>query len=355
MELPPWEVTSRSHGGVMVISAVGELDISTAHRLRAYLAALTMPLYGPLVVLDLAGVPFCDSSGLGALVGTWKDLRERQGVLALAAPQQQVARILHTTGLDTRLPVHPSVPDALKGLAAEKDEQDPDAVEQVLRELKTHEGGSDLELLCRACVKVLGGDGVSLAVISGQYIRETLCASDPEALHLDQLQFTIGEGPSLEAHETGRPVLSADLHSTPSRWPLFTAAVGETAPRLKGIYGFPVVAGPHHIGAMDIYSDTTRELTEQQIEQIERACRIAAPMILEQLPEEILHNLRGSLLQYGIVDRSEVYHAAGILMSEMHIDIAEAFARLRGYAFAHGMLIEDAAADVTSRRVSIAR
>ena len=98
--------------GVTVISVCGEIDIASAPRLSACLGALT----APFVVLDLTDVRFSDSSGLGLMIRAWK---ARPGGFVLAAPQRQVARLLRTTGLDTRIPVHPTVPEAISSLAAE--------------------------------------------------------------------------------------------------------------------------------------------------------------------------------------------------------------------------------------------
>jgi anti-sigma B factor antagonist len=104
-----------SREGVTVISVRGEIDIASAPRLSTRLGALTTPF----VVLDLTELRFCDSSGLSLMIRAWKTLNARSGAFVLAAPQRQVARLLRTTGLDTRIPVHPTVPGAIGSLTAE--------------------------------------------------------------------------------------------------------------------------------------------------------------------------------------------------------------------------------------------
>ena len=50
----------------------------------------------------------------------------------------------------------------------------------------------------------------------------TIAATDGPAAELEDLQFTLGEGPCVDASETGRPVLQPDLAATaPQRWPAF--------------------------------------------------------------------------------------------------------------------------------------
>jgi anti-sigma B factor antagonist len=65
-------------------------------------------------VVNLAGVNFIDSTGLGVLVGVWHRLGARRGSLALAAPSRQIQRILATTGLTKVLAVYDLEADAVQ-------------------------------------------------------------------------------------------------------------------------------------------------------------------------------------------------------------------------------------------------
>ena len=77
-----------------VVTLTGELDLSTVPALRGCLA----PLEGRVIV-DLRGVSFLDSSGIGALVAARKALSNRGGDLTLRAPSSRVRRVLELTGL----------------------------------------------------------------------------------------------------------------------------------------------------------------------------------------------------------------------------------------------------------------
>ena len=92
----------------------GELDIATAPALRERLVSmlrLRMPM--PLLIFDLAEVWFCDAAGLAMLIGTQRRAASLGITLRLAAPRSQVAHVLHVTGLDRMLSIHPTVADAL--------------------------------------------------------------------------------------------------------------------------------------------------------------------------------------------------------------------------------------------------
>ena len=105
-------VVARSERGCTVLEISGELDIYTAQRLRAALVDHT-EADGHRLVLDLSELTFIDSSGLGVLVGAFKQARLKGGALVLAGPRGQLLKILNVTGLDKVFPVRPDLAGAL--------------------------------------------------------------------------------------------------------------------------------------------------------------------------------------------------------------------------------------------------
>jgi anti-sigma B factor antagonist len=99
-------------GTLAVIALSGEFDVTTAPAVRA--RALELIAAGhPDLVADLSGVTFCDSSGLGALVGIWRCAKDADGSLTLAAIPDRLSRLLSVTGMDTFLPTFPSADAAV--------------------------------------------------------------------------------------------------------------------------------------------------------------------------------------------------------------------------------------------------
>ena len=90
-------VTSRH--GCALVTVDGELDLSTAEQLMQALTGALDEFDRPLV-LDLAGLRFCDSAGLAVLVKTHNQLGERGHRLVVARPTAAVARVLELSGLD---------------------------------------------------------------------------------------------------------------------------------------------------------------------------------------------------------------------------------------------------------------
>jgi anti-sigma B factor antagonist len=95
-------VSSRSQGDHAIVIASGEIDLYTAPRLHSELAAViasAAPV--PRVTVDMSGVEFCDSTGMNVLLSCLRQVQERGGEFALAAPRPAVRKILQVTGLDS--------------------------------------------------------------------------------------------------------------------------------------------------------------------------------------------------------------------------------------------------------------
>jgi len=101
---------------VSIIVVSGELDLVTAPELTAVLREATERR--DAVVVDLCNVPFCDSSGLVALLVAQDELARAGGMLAIAcAPGGPARRVFNVSGAEQALGFHASREDALRALA----------------------------------------------------------------------------------------------------------------------------------------------------------------------------------------------------------------------------------------------
>jgi anti-sigma B factor antagonist len=106
------ELSVGDFDGHAVVALCGELDLFDAPDVASHLIA-AVAAYGPSIIVDLAGLKFIDSCGLGVLVHALRWTRESGGDLSLAAPQQQARRVLEITGLIDVFSVYPSVKQAV--------------------------------------------------------------------------------------------------------------------------------------------------------------------------------------------------------------------------------------------------
>ena len=104
------DLSTREIDGQAVVALRGELDVADAASVAAALAAVAAR--APEIVVDLAGLEFIDSSGVAALVLARVQARHAGGDLLLAAPQDQVLRVLAVIRLAEVFSVHASVHEA---------------------------------------------------------------------------------------------------------------------------------------------------------------------------------------------------------------------------------------------------
>jgi anti-sigma B factor antagonist len=91
----------------------GSLDIDTAPALKANLSRL-VDRAAPRVVVDVSGLDFCDSMGVGVLVTAHGRAQDKGGWVRLAGPSGFLRRLFDTLGLTEYLPLFPDVAAALK-------------------------------------------------------------------------------------------------------------------------------------------------------------------------------------------------------------------------------------------------
>ena len=208
-------------------------------------------------------------------------------------------------------------------------------------------GGVRGTRLCDVCRDITRLTGAGVMLMSGDLPLGSLCTTDAVSAVIEDLQYTLGEGPCVDAHHLGRPVLEPDL-ADPAvrRWPAFSGlAVGSG---VRAIFGFPMVVGGVRLGAVNFYADRPGRLTDDQHADALVMADVAAEAVLAMQvdgSEEILADEleRGSNFQY------VVHQAAGMVSVQLDISVGQALLRLRAYAFARQRPLADVAADVVAR------
>jgi anti-sigma B factor antagonist len=66
------------------------------------------------LIVDLSGVEFLDSTGLGVLVGIHHRLQAHDGTITLVSAGDRLSRVFHVTRLDKLFEIHPSLDEALQ-------------------------------------------------------------------------------------------------------------------------------------------------------------------------------------------------------------------------------------------------
>jgi hypothetical protein len=179
-----------------------------------------------------------------------------------------------------------------------------------------------------------------------------LAASNANAGALEDLQFTLGEGPCVDASESGRTVSVPDLTTDGvRRWPGFAAGALETG--VNAVFAVPLQVGGIRVGVLDLHRD--------EVGGLGSAGLLEAFAFAEAATEVLLHlqAMTGSAAEMDLLlagpagSRAVVHQATGMVSVQLSVSLAEALVRLRARSFAEERPITELARDVVTRRVRL--
>jgi len=203
--------------------------------------------------------------------------------------------------------------------------------------------------ICLLAVNEMGASGCTLALIAGTEPLGMLASAGRHSSTITELQFELGEGPCMDAYESGVPVLLPDLPADGAlSWPVYTAAAAERGVRAE--FCFPLGVGMNSIGVFDLCRDERGVLSHEQLADARVAADIARDAML-YLQEPPGHPALALLLESVGMDRLVVHQATGMIAAQLDETPSDALARLRAGAFESGRSIYDIAQDVVERRV----
>jgi ANTAR domain len=215
------------------------------------------------------------------------------------------------------------------------------------------------------CAVAVGPEQVSGAwvTVSGERGPDfVMCVTDPVGEQLADLQLTLGEGPCCDVLASAAPVLAPDLGDEGSvrRWPGFAEPAGRIG--AAAVFAFPLSIGAIRTGVMGLYRDTPGPLPGIQLGDALILADAATVLLLDGLA----HGGNGAA---GTADglpisgqpadlalhRAEIDQATGMLTVQLGVGVAEAFARLRAYAYASNRRLAEVADDIVGRRLRLVR
>ncbi len=209
--------------------------------------------------------------------------------------------------------------------------------------------GQLVQRLCRFAVDDMALSGCALVLMSGAESASTLAGAGRHARTVTGLQMELGEGPCLDAHARGVPVLLPDLSAeNANRWPAFAAAA--LAVGVHAEFSLPLIVGSGGIGTLDLCRDRPGMLSDEHLADALVAADIARDAVLYQQNVPTGPGLAELLAAAGS-DRIVIHQATGMIAAQLDDTIANAVARLRAAAFASGRSMDDIAQDVVERRV----
>jgi ANTAR domain len=215
--------------------------------------------------------------------------------------------------------------------------------------------------VCAVAVRSVLVSGGWVAAAGQQGPDFVICVTDPVSEQLAELQLMLGEGPCHDVLASAGPVLAVDLGDERSarRWPGFAGQA-----RLLGaaaVFAFPLTIGAIRAGVMGMYRSSAGPLPWERFGDALTLADLATMLLLDGLGHNGDGNggggASGPVLDGQSPDlalhRAEIDQATGMLTVQLGVPVAEAFARLRAYAYAQDRRLADVARDIVARRLRL--
>ena len=201
---------------------------------------------------------------------------------------------------------------------------------------------------CRALSRAVAARGVAVSVVDAERLGVPLATSGPQVAELEEMQFTLGEGPSLDAHDSRRPALEPDLagHGR-ARWPAYSdVMVGRG---VGAVFAFPMQVGAARLAVQAIYTSDGAPLSAQSLLD----ALDFATLGVETLLAGPLDGEPGTGVVNVLGNYSEVYQAQGMVMAQLGVSLADAMVRMRADAYCRNIPLSELAGDIVAHRTTL--
>ena len=189
--------------------------------------------------------------------------------------------------------------------------------------------------------------GAGIMLMSADVPRGSVCTTNEVSALVEQLQYTLGEGPCVDAYRQDRPVLEPDLaHPVTSRWVAFTGPAIEAG--VRAVFGFPLRVGAVRLGALNLYRDRPGPLSDEHHADALVLAHIAAEAVL-MLQANAPPGKLAEELETGADFHYVVHQASGMVAAQLDISVGQALIRLRAHAFGNDRPLPQVAAAVVGR------
>lgn len=210
-------------------------------------------------------------------------------------------------------------------------------------ELLSHLGERCVELFDAAAAGVLLADAAGVL---------HLMAATSETMELVELfQVQNSEGPCFDCYRLGEAVQVDDLASARGRWPgLVSLATGAG---FRSSHALPLRLRGRIIGALNLFRTSPGRLAGAEVAAAQALADVATIAIIQQQAAADAQELADHLHR-ALNSRIAIEQAKGVIAEGAHVDMDQAFARLRGYARARQRQLSDVAEEVIDGRIAIA-
>jgi hypothetical protein len=183
-----------------------------------------------------------------------------------------------------------------------------------------------LKVLVERSVDLLGVAAAGLLIADGQDQMRLAASSSESARLLELFQIQNDEGPCLNCYWSGQPISADSMTEANSRWPRFAEAASREG--FVGVLALPLRLRGRVIGALNLF-DANGTLSDPTIHPIAQAMADVATIAILQDRFGRQREVLNEQLQSALTSRVVIEQAKGVLAARLHVDMDEAFERLR--------------------------
>ncbi|SRR6266851_230489 len=222
---------------------------------------------------------------------------------------------------------------------------------RIMAKLSAGGGERSSARLCEVSTEITGLTGGGVMLMSGDVPAGSLCSSNEVSALIEDLQYSLGEGPCVDAYRQDRVVVDADLADPGrTRWPAFAPpALGAG---VRAVFGFPLRVGAVRLGALNLYRDRPGPLSDDRHANALVMADVAANWVLDMQANALPGHL-ATEIEADADFHFLVHNAAGIVSVQLGGSVTDALIRLRAYAFSHDRPLAEVARDVVARTLRL--
>jgi GAF domain-containing protein len=200
-----------------------------------------------------------------------------------------------------------------------------------------------LALVVERCVELLDASAAGLLLADARGTLHLMAATSEATELVELFQIQNDEGPCLACFRAGAPVLVPDLATEGDRWPLFVPVA--TGAGFRAAHALPLRLRGNVLGALNLFRAEPGRLARSDVTTAQALADVATIAILQHQAAREAQALTEQL-RAALDSRIAIEQAKGVIAERARVDMAEAFARLRGYARANQRLLSDVAQEV---------
>lgn len=206
-----------------------------------------------------------------------------------------------------------------------------------------------LDTLVQECTVLVDSDAGGLLIVDSDGELQLIASTNEEAEFVEIIQLNAGEGPCVDAFETGNGVTVLDI-SEEDRWPAFCAAAIKQG--FQSMHAFPMRLRGQTIGAMGLFRVTAGQLSDSDVAVAQALADVATIGILQ---ERSLRDtsIVADQLQRALDSRIIIEQAKGVIAAQTGADMHTAFTILRDYARSNQLKLGSVAEQVAERTLNL--